>query len=112
MKLFNASSNGASTMASHLTSWERDLLTGWLAEGISKTEIARALGRDPSTIFRERSRNSCGSGYHATEAQRRYDARQCEAHHQRRKLLCPEIRARVIAGLEQEWSPDEIAGRL
>jgi IS30 family transposase len=107
MKLFNASSNGASTMARHLTSWERDLLAQWLALGISKADIARALGRDPSTIFCERQRNSCGSGYHAIEAQRKCDARQAEARRKRRKML-----NRVIAGLQQEWSPDQIAGRL
>jgi len=84
----------------------------WLAQGISKAKIAWALGRDPSSISREIERNSCGSGYHAIEAQRKCDARQCEAHRKRRKMLCPEIRARVIAGLQQEWSPDQIAGRL
>jgi IS30 family transposase len=99
-------------MANHLTSWERDLLAEWLAEGISKADIARALGRNRSTIYNELKRNSCGSGYHATEAQRRCDARQTESHRKRRKLLSPEIRARVIQGLQQEWSPDEIAGRL
>jgi len=98
-------------MARHLTPGERDLLAEWLAAGSSQADIARALGRDPSTIFRELRRNSCGC-YHATDAQRRCDARQREAHRKRRKLLQPEIRQFVIEALEQEWSPDEIAGRL
>jgi IS30 family transposase len=112
MKLFNASSNGASTMASNLTSWERDRIAEWLAEGISKTKIAWALGRDVSSIRRECKRNGGGSGYHATEAQRKCEARQCAAHQKRRKMSSPEIRAFVIKGLTQEWSPDQIAGRL
>lgn len=99
-------------MASHLTPGDRDLIAEWLAQGISKAEIARALGRNPSTIYRERQRNSCGSGYHATEAQRRCAARHAQARRKRRKLLDPEIRARVTKGLYQEWSPDQIAGRL
>lgn len=99
-------------MANHLTPGERDRIAEWLAEGLSKTKIAWALGRDPSTIRRECRRNSGGSGYHATEAQRKCDARQCEAHRKRRKMLSPEIRACVIKGLSQEWSPDQIAGRL
>ena len=98
-------------MARHLTPRERDLLAEWLAAGCSRADIARALGRDPSTIFRELQRNSCGC-YHATDAQRRCDVRQREAHRKRRKLLQPEIRKYVIEALEQEWSPDEIAGRL
>lgn len=99
-------------MARHLTSGERDLIAEWLAAGHSQAEIARALNRDPSTIYHERKRNSCGSGYHATEAKRKCDERQREAHRNRRKLQCPEIRKRVVEGLKQDWSPDQIAGRL
>jgi IS30 family transposase len=112
MELFKPSSNGASTMARHLTPGERDLLAEWLAAGHSLADIARALDRDPSTIFRELQRNGCCGGYHATAAQRRCDTRQREAHRKRRKLLQPEIRKYVIKALQQEWSPDEIAGRL
>ena len=42
----------------HLSPKERDLLSGYLAEGKTQSEIAKILGRDPSTISRELSRNS------------------------------------------------------
>ena len=50
-------------MATHFTSLEREHLSAWLQMKVSKAEIARRLGRDESTIFRELKRNSAKRCY-------------------------------------------------
>jgi IS30 family transposase len=78
-------------------------------------EIARRLGRHPSTIFRELKRNrvrprySARPVYHAIAAQQLSEQRR----HQRRtrKLQRPEIRQYVEERLQKCWSPDQIARR-
>ena len=90
-------------MARHLTPGERDLVAEWLAAGVSQADIARALGRDPSTIFRELKRNSCGC-YHATDAQRRCDTRQREARRKRRNLESEE-QVRMDPSSDRRGSP-------
>lgn len=99
-------------MAIHLKSDERDQLAEMRAAGHSKAECSRALHRSPSTIYRELERNGDEGRYHAARAQRIAEERQQLAHFKRRKMNCPEVRKAVTDGLKEEWSPDEIAGRL
>ena len=47
----------------HFTHDERISLHNFLKEGLGIREIARRLGRDPSTICREVKRNSSSKGY-------------------------------------------------
>lgn len=103
-------------MATHFTALEREQLSAWLQMKVSKAEIARRLGRDESTIFRELKRNSARRcyghrpSYSAIAAQQLSDQRK----HQRRKrkLERPEIRRYVEQHLREYWSPDQIAGRM
>ena len=103
-------------MATHFTALEREQLSAWLQMKVSKAEIARRLGRDESTIFRELKRNSARRcyghrpSYSAMAAQQLSDQRK----HQRRtrKLERPEIRRYVEQHLKMYWSPDQISGRL
>jgi len=103
-------------MAMHFTALEREQLSTWLQMKVSKAEIARRLGRDQSTIFRELKRNSARRcyghrpSYSAMAAQQLSEQRK----HQRRthKLQRPEIRRYVEHHLQQYWSPDQIAGRM
>ena len=53
----------------HFTHDERISLHNFLKEGLGIREIARRLGRDPSTICREVKRNSNSKGYHHRRAQ-------------------------------------------
>ena len=99
-------------MASHLTSQERDVLAEMLAAGRTKADIIRTLARPRCTIDRELKRNSIGGHYHAAQAQRLAEQRQHLARVQRRKMNRVELREFVREGLGQEWSPDEISGRL
>lgn len=94
---------------------ERRSICKYLEAGLSKTEIARRLGRHRSTIFREVQRNSyfdedkIYNGYfyvnaHELAARRR---------HQLCKLLRRgDLRAFVVSKLKLFWSPDQISGFL
>ena len=97
-------------MASQLTLEERERISQLVAAGESQAEIARELGRAPSTICRELRRNSAAGDYLA-----------CTAHHlaqQRRRdrpLVRKLDRAEVVQFVRRNllrcWSPDQIAGR-
>jgi transposase, IS30 family len=103
-------------MAAHLTAREREQLSVWLQMKKSKAEIARLLGRHPSTIFRELKRNSMPPRYSDRPSYSAITAQQLSDQRRRqtrvRKLQRPEIREYVKQRLQQYWSPDEIAGRM
>jgi IS30 family transposase len=90
---------------------EREEVSRAIAGGQSARAIARALGRSHTTIAREINR--CGG-------RRRYRARAAEREAWRRsrrpratKLeLCPELRRAVSERLQDDHSPEQIAGWL
>ena len=91
---------------------ERETLSQMWAAGHSRKVIAERLGRDKSTISRELKRNGQKDGrYLAVAAQERAAVRRRERP-LIRKLQRPELNAAVRSRLTQEWSPDQIAGRL
>ena len=102
-------------MAAQLTALERERIAIWLQMGVPIAEIARRLGRHPSTIFRELKRNSVRPRYAHRPTYRAIAAQQLseQRRHQRRtrKLQRPELRQYVEERLQKCWSPDEIAGR-
>ena len=97
-------------MARHLNRSEREVLRGLLSSRKSKTEIAKLMKRDPSTIYREIARNSGDGGYRPKQAQGLADARR-ERCRRPCKLDDPEVRSYVEQRLQKAWSPDQIAGR-
>ena len=98
-------------MPGHLTVEERDRLAQLRYEKASQEEIALALGRSASTVSRELRRNRTGSDYYAGLAQRKAEERRTERP-LTRKMDDPQINEAVRTGLAQEWSPQQIAGRL
>lgn len=98
-------------MPGHLTMEERDRLAQLRHRGANQKEIAQALSRDKGTISRELRRNSTQGEYFAGQAQRESERRRRERPLVR-KLDDPELNHRVRAELTQEWSPEQIAGRL
>ena len=90
---------------------EREEISRGIARGHSARAIARALGRSHTTIAREIDR--CGG-------RRRYRAHAAEREAWRRsrrprptKLeLCPELRRAVAGRLQDDHSPEQIAGWL
>lgn len=97
-------------MAAHLTFQEREFLRRLIKAGKSKTEIAKLMGRDRSTIYRELNRNSGQRGYRPRQAQRLAQERRL-ASRRPCKMDDPQVAAYVHDRLQQRWSPEQIAGR-
>jgi transposase, IS30 family len=95
----------------HLSIVEREVMAKMLAERTSLRGIARALGRDPGTVSRERARNAVAGGYFPARAQARADLRRARPRGAY-KLDDPDLLETVCARLEADWSPEQIAGRL
>lgn len=97
-------------MASHLNLQEREILYRLKKQGLSNTEIAKLMGRDRSTIYRELQRNAGQRGYRPQQAQRLAQERRqsCRRAH---KLEDPEVHQYVRERIEVLWSPDQIAAR-
>src|SRR5664279_1847957 len=98
-------------MANHLTLEERDRIAQLRHQGADQKEIAQAVRRCPSTISRELRRNHTDGDYYAAQAQREAEQRRQERPLVR-KMDNPEINEAVRAGLSQEWSPEQIEGRM
>ena len=96
----------------HLTLSEREDIMLMRRDGRGVSEIARAIGRDKSTVSRELGRNSCERFYRASTAQRRYEGRRVACH--RRRALDDDCVFNLVRDkfLEEQWSPEQIEGRL
>lgn len=97
-------------MPSHLTIHERDRIAELRFQGFNQKEIAGTIGRCPTTISRELRRNCSRGEYHAAAAHQSATHRRAERP-LTRKMDDPAINEGVRAGLAQEWSPEQIAGR-
>ena len=75
------------------------------------TSIADRQGCSPSTIGRKLSRDSDSTGYRAVVAQER-TARRRRERPLNLKMDDPFIDESVRRGLSQEWSPEQIGGRI
>ena len=90
---------------------EREEISRGVAAGDSIRQIARRLGRSPSTVSRELRRNGGGGAYRASEAdqsawERAQRPKPC------RLATHPELRWRVAEKLALQWSPEQISGWL
>jgi IS30 family transposase len=94
-----------------LTLEEREVISQMHFSGLGPTAIGRRRGRSPSTISRELQRNWSGDGYQAVSAQRSAESRRRERQVSL-KMDSTEINSVVREGLSQQWSPEQIAGRL
>lgn len=96
----------------HLTLSEREDIMMMRRDGKGVREIARAIGRDKSTVSRELSRNSCARFYRASTAQRRYSERRLAC--RRPAILDNDSVFSLVRDkfLGEQWSPEQIEGRL
>lgn len=106
-----------------LNQLERDRIEALFNSGHTQKEIAETIGRNKSTISRERARNSRKVRvkkkgwrivvYKATDAQRKADNRRTLAKYRGKKINeDPRLEKYIIAGLGRGWNPDEISGRM
>jgi IS30 family transposase len=97
--------------SAHLGAQEREEISRGLVAGSSVRALARQLGRSPSTISREISRNGGPKEYRAAAADQRA-WREAERPKQcvlaRNERLCTVVAER----LQHQWSPQQISGWL
>lgn len=98
-------------MVQRLTEFERQQIAAFRRQGLSVRAVARRLGRNHSVVSRELCRNAGALGYSATRAQQ-YAKRR--GHKTNRHILekDPKLLDWVTARLWEDWSPEQIAGRL
>src|SRR5216683_1403933 len=94
-----------------LTLAEREVISRGITARQSARSVAKLLGRSPSTVSREMSRNGGYDRYRATLADENAWARA------RRPKYCklatnPRLRQAVAGKLRLDWSPEQIAGWL
>jgi hypothetical protein len=94
-----------------LTIGEREEISRGLAAHQSARSMAGLLGRSPSTVSRELSRNGGYAGYRATFADEKAWDR---ARRPKRCKLAnsPRLRRAVASKLRLNWAPEQIAGWL
>ena len=92
----------------HLTQEERYQISTLLREGFSKRYITWRLNRSPSTISREIARNRARNGYFAQHAHKLARRRHCP----NPKRIPYDTWVQVIAYLDLQWSPEQIASHV
>jgi IS30 family transposase len=94
-----------------LSMHEREEISRGLMAGVSLRKIAAQLGRAPSTISREISRNSGPRKYRATNADERAWRSACRPK-PCRLAINPALQMVVTQKLNDNWSPQQISGWL
>ena len=96
-----------------LENHERECISRGLAQKKPIREIAREIGRSPSTISREIKRNSGKTGYRAFSASRRASIASASRRKGKSKIAQHSgLRQYILEKLREEWSPQEISERL
>ena len=92
-----------------LTREQRYQIQILIKEGYNQTQIALRLGFDKSTISRELRRNCGEHGYFPNQADVMAHRRRRHSHGPR---IPPETWRQIERLLRQQWSPEQISGRL
>lgn len=96
----------------HFTLLERENLQLLLAKGIKVIDIAKALNKDKSSIYRELKRNSIRKCYTPIIAESKYLKRRLKCRPKKKldnKELFDFCFAKIV---DDNWSPEQISGRL
>lgn len=95
----------------HISFEERCAIKAFRLQKKSISFIALSLGRSKSSISAELKRNSRNRWYIPKRAEAKARARKKKAR-RHSKMLNPTIGNFVKSGLEKQWSPEQITGRL
>ena len=93
-----------------LTEHQRYQIYALKKAGHDQQRIAETLAVSPSTIGRELRRNRGQRGYRPGQAHQHALARRCAK--AKATKMTPAVIERIESDLRQEWSPEQIAGRL
>lgn len=94
-----------------ITLVERVLMNGYLWQGLAVTQVAKELGRHRSSIYRELARNRSRDGrYRVQQADSAAHVRR--SYSRRNRRLTEQDWALVESLIEEDWSPEQVAGWL
>ena len=93
-----------------LTKYQRYQIYALKKAGHTQRRIAATVSVSPSTICRELRRNQGQRGYRPHQAHQQALARR--RHKAKATKMTPAVIEQIEASLRQEWSPEQIAGRL
>ena len=97
----------------HITKTERQEIAILLEKGYSQRDVARALNRNVSSISREIANNSVNGEYDPAKANHKsYVARKYSKYQGMKIESRPDLRAYVETHLKEDWSPEEVSGRI
>lgn len=97
----------------HFSKTERMELSILRKKGYSLREIARELGKHPSSVGRELKRNQVQGRYHAAKAYHKaYVARKYSKYQGMKIREHAWLEQCIAEKLQAAWTPEEIAGRL
>lgn len=95
----------------HVTRDIRSQIYALKAIGTSLRKIAVIVGRDASTISREIKSNTGGKGYRYKQADAKAIERRANASRTPKKLTAALVTI-IVEKLHEQWSPEQISGRL
>ena len=99
----------------HISSFQKNELSGMLRVGAKQKDIARVLNKHRSTIWRELQRNKTDTkfGYNAGLAKKSTKQKRIIANSRFRKIENNKwLREYISRKLKLYWSPEQISGRL
>ncbi len=97
----------------HITREERIEIAYLIKKGYSINAVAEAMGRSKSSLSDEIKNNSVLGVYDPVKADHKATQRRKESKYQGMKVAQDmELREYVEKNIKDDWSPDEIAGRL
>jgi len=97
-------------MGGHLAQDDRYQIWGLSAAGKTQKKIAKKIGVHRTAIWREKKRNSDERGYRPKQAHSKASERWQEA--TKAVKLTPEIEKYIKEKIREDWSPEQISGRL
>ncbi|MCI0500137.1 MAG: IS30 family transposase [Epsilonproteobacteria bacterium] len=98
----------------HLTEEERYHIAAYKKAGYKQKDMAKELGVSPATISRELKRNSSliRKSYSAKSANNVAVAKRRYASMKSNKKMDDELKAKIIAYIKDDYSPEQISGTL
>jgi len=97
----------------HIDRAERKEIAMLLGKGYSLRDIGKAMDRSVSSISEEIHNNSVDGQYDPKKAHHKARVRRQDSKYQGMKIVQrPKLREYVERNLREDWSPDEISGRI
>jgi len=97
----------------HFKQSDRDEVSILLKKGYSQRDIAKAIGKNHSSVSREIKTNSVNGIYDSRKAQAKSRSKRKRSKYQGMKISGNvDLEIKVAVGLMANWSPEEISGRI